>query len=899
MQEDQNENSQQITISKEKDEYSIVPGSITEIVLRIQNQGENTDYFEIGIRGIPSNWVTLREQVAQLAPKEEREITLTVQPPPPPQTQAGIFPIKVVAISQADPKQMAQAEINLRVAVFESRGRIGVMMEAVQFSAAPGSSINVPILLLNQGLETDSFRMSVEGLPVNWVSTQAPVTRLEPGDKKEIVLDIRPPRASSSKAGRHSFKIKFTSHLVPEDFIEVSCILTIAAFSEYRAGLQPDQAQAGTPVQLMVDNQGNIDQSFDLTWQSQENDLSFEAILPVPDEEKTQQGSKPEQQIVPLSEPYPLRVAAGTVGSVQFRGKPVKQAIFGGETIHPYTVAVKPAKKDDAEPLTVQGRLTSRAWAPAWVLPALAVILVGFACLFIFLSTQTRNQSASATQTASYGTAVAIAATQTSSANQTAAVEAGKLDSDGDGLTNDEEAQLGTDPFNPDTDGDELGDGREVKELSTNPLNPDTDGDGLSDGDEVLRRSTDPLNPDTDGDGLADGDEVRRATDPLNPDTDRDGSQDGNEVQIGTDPLKPDTDNDELLDGQESPPCPNPLDPDSDKDGIIDGRDLDPCDPNNPSLTATAAAGQPPTEAPTAVPPTGEPPTEAPPTEVPPTEVPPQQTPAPPELPGSIAFVSDRDGNPEIYVQNGADQSVARLTDNPAADTQPAWSPDGGRIAFTTNRDGNNEIYLMNADGGNQANLSNNPSDDQYPAWSPDGRWIAFSSNRDGNWEIYVAAVDGSTLANLTNNPADDQQPFWFKPSGLLSGQEQIAFATNRDGNYEIYAMNPDGSNLANLTNNPANDTYPTASRGGRTIAFVSDRDGNRDIFLMGSNGDSPVNRTNNPADDLNPSWSPDDKWIAFSTDRGNRDIYVMQPDGSNIANFTNHPAADDFPSWR
>ena len=131
MQENQNENPQQITISVEKNEYSMAPGSITEIKLRIQNQGENSDYFEIGIRGIPSNWVILRDQVIQLAPGEEKEISLSIQLPPPPQTQAGIYSIKVVAISQSDPKQMAQAEINLRVAVFESRGRISVMMDAV------------------------------------------------------------------------------------------------------------------------------------------------------------------------------------------------------------------------------------------------------------------------------------------------------------------------------------------------------------------------------------------------------------------------------------------------------------------------------------------------------------------------------------------------------------------------------------------------------------------------------------------------------------------------------------------------------------------------------------------------------------------------------------------------
>ncbi len=869
----QEENPQIIIVSVEQKEYSIVPGSSTHIALRLHNQGEKPDYFEVGIRGIPANWVALSTQVLQLAPGEESEITLTIQPPPPPQIQAGFHLAKVVVTSQSEPSQMAQVDITLRVAVFESRGRIGVMMDSVQFSVSPGSSTDVAILLLNQGLETDNFRLGVEGLPVNWLSTQTPSTRLEPGEKKDVTLTILPPHSPGSTAGRHPFKIKIISQLVQDDFVEVNCMLTIAAYSKFQAGLQPDQVEAGVPIQLMVENDGNLDQSFDLNWQSTEGELIFEAILPAPEGESTPERSKPEQQILPLSDTYPLQVPAGQVGTVRFRGKPSKRAIFGGETSHPYMISVKPADKDEAEALAVQGQVTSRGLIPAWVAIAVIIILIGFTCLFTFMVSQGRNQNARATQTAAYGTEAAIGATQTSSANQTAAAEAGQQDSDGDGLTDAEEIQIGTDPLNPDTDADELGDGREVKELGTNPLNPDSDGDALSDGDEVLRRSTDPLNPDTDADGLQDGDEARRGTDPLNPDTERDGLMDGNEVQIGTDPLKPDTDNDELLDGQETLPCPNPLDPDSDKDGIIDGRDLDPCDPNNPSLTATAIGGIPPT-------------------------APPQETPAPPQVPGSIAFVSDRDGNPEIYVQNSADGSVTRLTNDPAADLQPAWSPDGGRLAFTTTRNGNSEIYLMNADGSNLFNLSNNPGEDQYPTWSPDGQWIAFSSTRDGNWDIFVASLDGAVQTNLTNNPSEDRHPTWFRAGGLLGSQERIAFSSNRDGNFEIYAMNPDGSETVNLTNHPANDTYPATSRGGM-IAFVSDRDGSRDIFVMGPNGDSPTNRTNNPGDDLYPSWSPDGNWIAFATNRGNSEIFVMQKQGSDAWNFTNHPAVDDDPAWR
>lgn len=113
-------------------------------------------------------------------------------------------------------------------------------------------------------------------------------------------------------------------------------------------------------------------------------------------------------------------------------------------------------------------------------------------------------------------------------------------DADLDGLRDEVEALLGTDPFDPDSDGDGLLDGDEVNSLGTDPLDEDTDGDGLGDGAEVKDHGTDPLDPDSDRDGLSDGSEVDvHGTDPLNPDTDGDGFSDGVEIEAGSDPLDP------------------------------------------------------------------------------------------------------------------------------------------------------------------------------------------------------------------------------------------------------------------------------------------------------------------------------------------------------------------------
>jgi hypothetical protein len=175
-------------------------------------------------------------------------------------------------------------------------------------------------------------------------------------------------------------------------------------------------------------------------------------------------------------------------------------------------------------------------------------------------------------------------------------------DIDGDGIPNDEEEELGTNPFDPDSDGDGLTDLDEIDIHGTDPLDPDTDGDGLSDGDEVNVHGTNPLDPDTDGGGVDDGTEVTRGTDPLDAsddlptiiDTDGDGIPDGedncplvpNADQADLDrdgqgdACDDDIDGDGIPNDEEEADGTNPRNPDTDGDGIPDGDDNCPLSPN-------------------------------------------------------------------------------------------------------------------------------------------------------------------------------------------------------------------------------------------------------------------------------------------------------------------------------
>jgi TolB protein len=136
-----------------------------------------------------------------------------------------------------------------------------------------------------------------------------------------------------------------------------------------------------------------------------------------------------------------------------------------------------------------------------------------------------------------------------------------------------------------------------------------------------------------------------------------------------------------------------------------------------------------------------------------------------------------------------------------------ALSANTGQIVFTSYRDGNFEIYVMDADGGNQENLTNHPAFDYYPDWSPDGASntgrIAFTSFRDGNLEIYVMDADGGNQENLTNHPAFDYDPDW-SPDGT-----KIAFVSRRDGGpSQVYVMDADGKNVIKLTEGPGEGRY-------------------------------------------------------------------------------------------
>jgi Tol biopolymer transport system component len=189
---------------------------------------------------------------------------------------------------------------------------------------------------------------------------------------------------------------------------------------------------------------------------------------------------------------------------------------------------------------------------------------------------------------------------------------------------------------------------------------------------------------------------------------------------------------------------------------------------------------------------------------------------------GKLAHIYNDAGNVEILTVNPDGSARTNITNHPARDEQPKWSPDGTKIAFVSDRNGNTDIYVMGADGANPTPLTTDGAGDSAPVWSPDGTKIAFNSDRNGDTgsELWVMNADGSNETLVTDGTGWDINPSWSPDSSKLVF-ERTQFGTVPDSD-NIYRVNVDGSGLTLLTAEPehTNDSVPLWSPDGTKIAF-------------------------------------------------------------------------------
>jgi Tol biopolymer transport system component len=257
---------------------------------------------------------------------------------------------------------------------------------------------------------------------------------------------------------------------------------------------------------------------------------------------------------------------------------------------------------------------------------------------------------------------------------------------------------------------------------------------------------------------------------------------------------------------------------------------------------------------------------------------------------GKIAFVRD---SSEIYIMNQDGSNQTNLTNNPATDTEPAFSPDGSKIAFSTSRDGNSEVYVMNANGSGVTRLTFDAASDSSPTYSPDGSKITFASTRDGNSEIYTMNADGTNQVRRTTNTTFDGSPS-YSPDG-----NKILYVGMSSPNRDLFTMNADGSNPANLTNQSGFYTRPFYSPDGSKIIFINGGDITAQTnWVMNANGTNRRMLSN--GGDGGGKFSPDGREVVFSccnTSPTFSGLFKGAAETTELVRVTTGP--DRLPDWQ
>ena len=315
-----------------------------------------------------------------------------------------------------------------------------------------------------------------------------------------------------------------------------------------------------------------------------------------------------------------------------------------------------------------------------------------------------------------------------------------------------------------------------------------------------------------------------------------------------------------------------------------------------------------------------------------------------------VLFVSERSGNPDLWLMNNDGSNLQQITSDPRADYDPDWI--GDHIVFVSERDGNPEIYTQPAAtvggaGGGEISYSDQTPDYGYDFAAKDeaiGQQFTARApgtlNRLGfyingglaefGWKVlnWDGAKPGDTvLAEGVTTPteigwhyvdidavsvaADFVVALYFlsdskpAPGFVITGSQERTWIFDRMEwikGYNIVlfkAFLEASSSATRLTYTDSIDRYPSVSPDRSKIAFASDRSGTMDIWVMDANGSNPIRLTHGEGVNTKPDWSPDGERIAFvSTRSGSEDIFVMDAGGQNLKQVTDSQAVNTDPSW-
>jgi Tol biopolymer transport system component len=322
-----------------------------------------------------------------------------------------------------------------------------------------------------------------------------------------------------------------------------------------------------------------------------------------------------------------------------------------------------------------------------------------------------------------------------------------------------------------------------------------------------------------------------------------------------------------------------------------------------------------------------------------------------------IAFVWDGPdhNNYDIYVKLIDAGKELRLTQHPAADLAPAWSPDGRYVAFLRPCESETEVVLVSALGGPERKLctaSGRAGIFVSLAWSPDGKFLAFPdrSSTQEPYGIYLLSVDSLDKRRLTFPPvryrdfptgdmscvfSPDGQSLAFvrwnqsvsdlyvvpisggelkrltldnrQITGLdwLSRRQEIVFSSDRGGSFALWKISTAGGKPERLTIGADNAYTPRVCRQGNRLAYVQRTDASNiwyfEIPSAGHQRQQQAKKlTYSTQHDSGPQYSPDGKRVVFASDRsGSNEIWMCDSVGSNLVQLTSFAGPEvGVPRW-
>jgi Tol biopolymer transport system component len=216
----------------------------------------------------------------------------------------------------------------------------------------------------------------------------------------------------------------------------------------------------------------------------------------------------------------------------------------------------------------------------------------------------------------------------------------------------------------------------------------------------------------------------------------------------------------------------------------------------------------------------------------------------------------------------GAEPEPVPVTDDPAMDWDPVWTPDGRYLYFSSERGGSMNLWRVPID-----QQSGHTRGDPEPVTTPSRTSGSISFSRDGKLMMYVSSDKRSSIMRVGVDPAAGRvtgppRPV-FRGSRMIYTQDispsgdQIAFTT-LGGREDLYVVRSDGTGYTQITDDAFRDRGPKWSPDGSKIAFYSDRSGRYETWTVRPDGRDPTQLTKTTgAARTEVTWSPDGKRIA------------------------------------